>query len=304
MTETASTPVFELLDAGDGRRLDRFGARVVDRPAPSAVEPTRLPPEAWGAADLRFERSDPRSAIAGERRGHWVAADAAPWAVQIDGITVELRPTDSGQLGIYPEHRLFWPWLRTQLAVGVAAAPEPAAIGASAPRPSVLHLFASTGATTLALAAAGARVTHVDGARSAVAWARHNAALSGLGDAPIRWIVDDALTFTRREARRGRRYDGVVLDPPSFGHGPGGARWELRTALPALLDACADATTDDAWVLLTAHTTGVTPDELGDELWSAWGRGHDVEIEASEIEETATSGATLLLGAAARMVAR
>ena len=110
--------------------------------------------------------------------------------------------------------------------------------------------------------------------------------------------------MTRREARRGRRYDGVILDPPSFGHGPGGARWELGAALPDLLEACADATTDEAWVLLTAHTTGVTPDELGDELWSAWGRGHDVEIEASDIEEAATSGATLSLGAAARMIAR
>ncbi len=146
----------------------------------------------------------------------------------------------------------------------------------------------------------GARVAHVDGARPAVAWARRNAELSGLADRPIRWIVDDALGFTRREARRGRRYDGIVLDPPSYGHGPGGDRWELRSALPDLIEAIAAVATDDAFVLLTAHSTGLEPDDLGEALADAFGGA--VAIASEDVAQTATSGAVLSLGAAARMI--
>jgi len=122
----------------------------------------------------------------------------------LDGVTLELRPTAAGQVGFFPEHPLAWPWLREQVA--------------DRPASEVLHLFAHTGATTLALAAVGAKVTHVDASRPAVVWARRNAELSRLADRPVRWIVDDALTYVRREERRGRRYAGIVLDPPTFGH--------------------------------------------------------------------------------------
>ena len=267
----------ELLDAGDGRRLDRFGSRVVDRPAPSAAWPPQLPPADWSAADLRFDRG-----------AGWTGPDLAPWTVDICGLTLELRPTEAGQLGIFPEHVEFWPWLRTALA-GRAD-------------PQVLNLFASTGATSLALAGAGARVTHVDASRPAVAWARHNAELSAMVDAPVRWIVDDALAFAGREARRGRRYDGFVLDPPSFGHGPRGTRWELSDALPALLDACAAMAADDAFVLLTAHTTGLRPDDLGDSLVDAFEPGPGGQLTAEFTEQVARSGAVLPLGVAARMI--
>ena len=269
-------PAIELLDVGDGRRLDRLGGRLVDRPAPSALWPPRLPPDAWAAADLRFERGT-----------GWQDGDPTPWMVAVEGLTLELRPTDAGQVGFFPEQIAFWPWLRAALA------------GRS--EPAVLHLFAHTGATTLALARIGASVTHVDGSRPAVAWARRNASLSSLGDRAIRWIVDDALAFTEREARRGRRYDGIVLDPPSFGHGPRGTRWELGDALPALLDACAAVATDDAFVLLTAHTTGLDANDLGDALVDAFDPPPGTEIRAEPIEQVARSGATLPLGVAARM---
>jgi 23S rRNA (cytosine1962-C5)-methyltransferase len=287
---------YELLDAGDGRRLERFGSRLVDRPAPNAFDARLRTDDVWARADLRFERVDRRSLVSGEPAGRWSGRVLDAWTIAIDGIELELRPTDGGQVGFYPEHRDEWPWLRRQLAGHAPMSP-----GA---RPRVLHLFAATGATTLAIATAGAEVTHVDGARSAVAWARRNAELSGMTDAPIRWIVDDALTFTRREGRRGRRYDGFVLDPPSFGHGPSGARWELRDALTDLLDACAAVSTSDAWALLTAHTTGLVPEDLGDALWSAWGATPDLAIDAGEIVATATSGASLALGGAARMIRR
>jgi 23S rRNA (cytosine1962-C5)-methyltransferase len=265
---------YELLDAGDGRRLERFGGRIVDRPAPGAVNPALASRTAWARASLRFDRD----------RG-WLGRDQSPWRIVLDGLTLELRPTEAGQLGIYPEHATFWPWLRDAVA--------------DRDEPSVLHLFASTGATTLALARAGARVTHVDGSRPAVAWARHNAELSGLADRPIRWIVDDALAFTKREGRRTRRYDGIVLDPPSYGHGPGGQRWDLVAALPELLEAAASVATDDAFVLLTAHATGLEPDDLGEALADAFGGG---EIATEEIVVEAASRAVLPLGVAARMI--
>jgi 23S rRNA (cytosine1962-C5)-methyltransferase len=277
VNDATATGQIELIDVGDGRRLDRLGDRVVDRPAPSALWPPQLAADEWAAADLRYERGE-----------GWLGADLAPWTVAVDDLTLELRPTEAGQLGFFPEQGRFWPWLRTALA------------GRS--DPAVLHLFAHTGATTLALAQAGARVTHVDASRPAVAWGRSNAELSGLGDRPIRWIVDDALGFTEREARRGRRYDGVVLDPPSFGHGPRGTRWELADALPALLDACAAVTTDDAFVLLTAHTTGLDADDLGDALVDAFEPSPGTDITTEWIEEVARSGALLPLGVAARMV--
>ena len=273
----AASSSIELLDAGDGRRLDRFGSRVVDRPAPSALWPPRLGEPEWAAADLRFDRDD-----------GWAASEEGPWTVELDGLTLELRATDAGQVGIFPESAAFWPWLRSALAGRSDA--------------SVLNLFAHTGATTLALAAAGAAVTHVDASKPAVAWARRNAELSGLADRRIRWIVDDALSFTEREARRGRRYDGFVLDPPSFGHGPKGRRWELTDALPDLLDACAAVATEDAFVLVTAHTTGVEADDLGDALVDAFEPGPTTDILTERIEVTATSGARLSLGVAARMI--
>jgi 23S rRNA (cytosine1962-C5)-methyltransferase len=268
----------QLIDAGDGRRLERFGNRVVDRPAPSvAGVPRTGGRDRWAAADLRFDRE----------RG-WTGAAQEPWTIALDDLSLELRPTGAGQLGLFPEHTLAWPWLRDRVA--------------ARPAPEVLHLFAYTGATTLTLAAAGARVTHVDASRPAVAWARRNAELSGLGDRPIRWIVDDALAFVRREARRGRRYAGLVLDPPTFGHGPAGARWELDDALPVLLDACAAVADPDAFVLLTAHTTALEPGDLASALEVAF--GIPAELESGALELDAESGAILPLGVAARMIRR
>jgi 23S rRNA (cytosine1962-C5)-methyltransferase len=248
---------YELLDAGDGRRLERFGARVVARPAPGAHAPRRLPEAAWDAADLVFERGQ-------GPMGRWIrGSELGPWVIVHDGLTLELRPATGGQVGLFPEHASLWSWLRDAATVddagGTGEADETGDPGKASERiatPQVLSLFAYTGGATLALARAGAQVVHVDASRPAVSWARHNASLSGLGERPIRWIVDDALAFVRREIRRGRTYDGIVLDPPSYGHGPRG-RWRIDEHLPELLERLEVLTRGRLrLLLLTAHTPG------------------------------------------------
>jgi 23S rRNA (cytosine1962-C5)-methyltransferase len=201
-------------------------------------------------------------------------------------LTLELRPTETGQVGWFPEHAALWPSLR----------------GAVAARPNgeVINLFGYTGATTLALARAGARVTHLDASRPAIAWARRNAELSGLAGAPVRWIVDDAEAYLRREARRGRRYRGIVLDPPSYGHGTRGQRWELEAGLPALLDQALAVAAPGAFLLLTAHTPGWDGPRLSGTAASVIGR-RLAECSSGDLAIEAQSGAILSLGAFVRV---
>jgi 23S rRNA (cytosine1962-C5)-methyltransferase len=267
---------YELIDFGGGARLERFAGHTVDRPHPVALGARRAEAR-WADADLRFDRE----------RG-WTGAvigDAAWSIVPSDGLAMELRPTDAGQVGLFPEHLAMVPWLGSRAA--------------SLSHPSVLHLFAYTGLATLALAAEGAAVSHVDSARPTVAWAHRNAERSGLGDRPIRWIVDDALAFTEREARRGRRYAGLVLDPPSYGHGPGGRTWRLETDLATLLEAAARLLEPGGFVLLTAHTPGVDGDRLAAELSAAWRRPGRT-IERGDLAISTAEGRRLELGAFAR----
>ena len=265
-------PGYELLDLGGGARLERFGDRVVDRPAPAALE-ARADPRAWAAADLRFDRD----------RG-WTgpgAGDGA-WQLETGDLTLELRPTEAGQVGLFPEHAAMLPWLRDR---GLA---------------SVLHLFAYTGLVTLSLARLGVAVTHVDSSRPAVGWARRNAELSGLVDRPIRWIVDDARAFVAREARRGRRYDGVVLDPPSYGHGPSGGSWRLEEDLADLLSAVHGVLEPRGSVLVTAHTPGFGPERLATGLAAGLARPPR-SVDSGDLAIDAADGRRLVLGAFARV---
>lgn len=272
---------YELLDAGVGRRLERFGQRIVDRPAPGALD-FRADSEAWRGANLRF---DPGAGWSGD------AAALEPWQIAVDGLTLELRPTASGGIGLYPEHRANLAWLEAQMHR--PATPDPP--------PAVLNLFAHTGLATLAAARAGASVAHVDSARTAVSWARHNAKLSGLADRSIRWLVDDAMAFVAREARRGRRYDGIVLDPPSFGHA-GRRAWRLEEDLPDLLIACRAIAADDAFVLLTAHTEGIDGVALSTMLEAAFRpRTMPMSTDTWPLRLGGTSGVTLELGWAAAL---
>ncbi len=238
---------YALLDLGNGRKLERFGRFVLDRPAPAAAGLQLSNPRAWKAADARFDRSPN-----GHSQGRWHVRGRVPsaWEIHHGGVHFEIRYGDSGNVGVFPEQADNWDWISDQLA--------------RAPRPlRLLNLFAFTGGTTLAAAAAGAEVTHVDSARTAVQWARRNAELSGLGSSPIRWITEDAVKFVRRELNRGQTYDALVLDPPSYGHGPKREAWKIVEHLPGLLKLCHQLLSDQrAFVLLTCHSPGYGPAEL------------------------------------------
>jgi 23S rRNA (cytosine1962-C5)-methyltransferase len=267
---------YELLDVGGGARLERFGERTVERPHPAAVG-QRGDVAAWRAADLRWDRD----------RG-WLGDAAArrPWTIELDDLTLELRPTVAGQVGLFPEHGATLPWLRARVATAGDA-------------PEVLHLFAATGHATLALAATGATVVHVDASRPTVAWARRNADRSGLADAAIRWIVDDVRVFAEREVRRGRRYAGILLDPPSYGHGPRSGAWRIEHDLPALLDTCSRLLEPSGFILLTAHTEAFPAARLGEELAAALGRSRSA-VETGRLAVATADGRRLELGAFAR----
>lgn len=239
---------YQLLDFGHGRRLERFGPLVVDRPCPTADEIAPADPDLWPTADARFLRTD-------GKQGRWTSRRALPdrWTISHGSVTLELKRTEFGHLGVFAEQAPNWDWIARQIA---AASPTD-------PPLKILNLFAYTGAATLAAAGAGAEVTHVDSARNVVAWARRNAELSNLSHAPVRWIAEDAQKFVRRELKRENRYDAVILDPPSYGHGPRGEVFRLAGHLPKLLALCGRLTAGRRrFLLLTCHTPQFGPKRL------------------------------------------
>ena len=275
---------YEPIDVGDGRRLERFGPVLVDRPAPGATAPRRSP-AAWADVVARFERDH------GVARWVMVSPLPDPWRFRAEdpGFELELRPASAGQVGVFPEQAALWASIAGAIRswrAGRAGSPERP--------PEVLSLFAYTGAATLACAAAGASAVHVDASRTAVAWARRNASLSGLAAAPVRWIADDVLAFAEREARRGRRYDAIVLDPPTYGHGSAGRAWRIERDLEPLLDSLAGLLSQTpAVVALSAHTPELDARRLGD-LLDRFGPG---PVAHGDLGLVARSGAPLLLGA-------
>ena len=270
---------YELIDFGDGARLERFADHLVDRPHAAALAPRRAP-GLWSDADLRFDRDRGWS-------GPGLPAARAGWRVHLRDIRMDLRPTDAGQVGLFPEHADRLAWLGDQAGRRLAE-------GRTV---EVLNLFAYTGLATIALAGWGAAVTHLDASRPSVAWARQNAAVNGLEARPIRWIVDDASAYARREIRRGRRYDGIVLDPPAYGHGGTGAAWRLEKDLGGLLDACATLLRDDGFLLLTTHSDGYGADRIAEALTAAVPREDRGAIGRGDVRIESESGALLTLGA-------
>lgn len=248
---------YELLDFGDGRKLERFGSAVLNRPCPAADDVAKERPELWQTITARFR---------GPRTGDgswtpvpksWMPAD---WCLEHAGqdgeaaFRLKLEALPSGQVGAFPEQRDNWTWISRQVAKTQST------LGRA---PRVLNLFAYTGGSTLAAAAAGAEVVHIDAVQTIVDRAKENAAFSGFSERPVRWIAEDAVKFCRRELKRGNKYDAVILDPPSYGHGPKGEPWKIDTDLLPLLSMCGELTSASrSFILVSCHSPGIGPAEL------------------------------------------
>lgn len=215
---------YTLLDAGSGRKLERFGKVIVDRPEPQALWQPRLSKQEWSKANAVFSASGED-----DEKGKWRIDKPVPeaWPVKVDGVTMLCKLSGLWHLGLFPEQHPHWQWMLD--AIGKVKG-EP---------PRVLNLFGYTGAASLLAAAAGAEVTHVDASKKAVSWGRENQSASKLDAAKVRWIVDDAAKFVARDVRRGKTYHVILVDPPKFGRGPEGEVWDLFTHLPQLLTDCA-----------------------------------------------------------------
>lgn len=277
---------YQLLDSGDGRKLEQVGPHRLVRPAPQAVWRPRLPPEPWAGADAEFVRAE------GEAGGWRGTPLPERWPVTLAPLTFLIQATGFGHLGLFPEQREGWGWIADRVRKAAGALGRP---------PRVLNLFAYTGGSTLAALRAGAEVTHVDASKGVVQWARDNAAACGLANAPCRWLVDDAKKFVRRAVERGRPYDGIVLDPPTFGRGPKGQVWKIEPDAAPLMDACKSLLAPEGgFILLSCHTPGFTPTTLANLLGAVVaGRGGEVELGEMLLTE-ADGGRPLPSGTFAR----
>lgn len=239
LLETDGFGDYALLDSGDGEKLERYGAYHIVRPEPQAMWRRRLAADKWDEAHAVFTGGKDE-----ESDGRWRFREplAETWNMRFDSVCFAGRFTNFRHVGIFPEQAAHWLWLRDLIK--------------NANRPiRVLNLFGYTGIASLVAASAGAAVTHLDGSKKAISWARENQSASRMDDLPIRWICDDAMKFVRREERRSRRYDAIILDPPKFGRGPKGEVWDLFVDLAEMLRICRSLLSDDPLLLvLTAYS--------------------------------------------------
>ncbi len=277
---------YEVLDASGGEKLERWGKYFLVRPDPQVIWATPRADPRWRSRDARYVRS----AAGG---GHWTENSLpARWQIRYGDLTFQIKPMNFKHTGVFPEQAANWDFIRARVA-------------AAGRKLRVLNLFAYTGAATLAAAAAGAEVCHVDAAKGMVAWARENAKASGLEDAPVRWIVDDCAKFLQREIRRGRRYDAIIMDPPSYGRGPSGEVWKLEKDLYPFLELAARALSDEPdFLILNSYTTGLAPSVLTCLLDAVLVPRFGGQAVSDELGLPVTgSGLTLPCGAAGRWTA-
>ena len=256
---------YELIDSGDGRKYERFGDVSLARPCSQALwRPEN--PDAWRRATAAFDRED-------GNRWHNRGALPKEWTIETAGIRFRLSGTDFGHLGIFPEQRAQWNWIRETVKLrsgkvegwkggrvgGFSSAGDPKLETLDSKLPTVLNLFAYSGGSTVAAAQGGASVCHLDASKGMVQWARENAALNGLESHPIRWITDDAHKFMERELRRGRRYDAIILDPPTFGRGANGEMYKIERDLKKTLSLVKELLSErPIFVLFSSHTPGLS----------------------------------------------
>ena len=274
---------YELLDASRGERLERWGDILLIRPDPQVLWDTPRRDSRWKQAHARYHRSHTGG-------GQWERLCPLPdsWQISYGGLTFALKPMGFKHTGLFPEQAVNWDLMQGLIR------------GAGRPI-RVLNLFGYTGAATLACVEAGAHVTHVDASRGMVAWGRENAVLSGLSDRPMRWLVDDCGKFVQRELRRGNTYDGILMDPPSYGRGPGGEVWKLEEQIYPLVAECVKLLSErPLFFLINSYTTGLSPSVMQYVLGSLMPAGVGGRLEADEIGLPVTdSGLVLPCGATA-----
>jgi 23S rRNA (cytosine1962-C5)-methyltransferase len=271
---------YELLDSGEGEKLERYGNVVVARPDPQALWRKRLSESDWQKADAYFNRPSLKLRTARpSEQAEWSKRTKLPerWEIELNGLKFWIKLSAFKHVGIFPEQVPNWEWIEGKIKNKKEKIKNV----------NVLNLFGYTGGASLAAAKAGAEVCHVDGSKVAIGWARDNAKLSGLESKPIRWILDDAVKFVKREIKRGNKYDGIIMDPPAFGHGPGGELWKIEDNFLELLDLCKQVLSDKPlFFLVNGYASGYSAvaykNSLGD-LMNTYGGG--VEIGELTIAE-------------------
>lgn len=260
---------YKIIDTSGGDKLESWGGRLLVRPDPQIIWKTEHRSPLWNKADGVYHRSS-------KGGGEWKFRKKLPesWVISYGALRFVIRPTGFKHTGLFPEQAVNWDFMADKIRAAKEQGREV----------KVLNLFAYTGGATLACAEAGASVTHVDASKGMVSWARDNAAASGLSDKPIRWLVDDCEKFVKREIRRGSRYDGIVMDPPSYGRGPGGEVWKLEDCIYDLVKTCAQVLNDEPmFFLLNSYTTGLSPSVMAYILSEVLSEKFGGEVTADEI---------------------
>jgi len=272
---------FQVLDTSGGEKLERWGKYTFVRPDPQVIWNTERTHPGWKNPSASYSRSSSGG-------GHWNGAEIPMFRIGYRDLVFQIKPMSFKHTGLFPEQAVNWDWARQQIRDSGREAPQ------------VLNLFAYTGGASVACAKEGARVCHVDASKGMVAWAKENAQACGLDN--IRFIVDDCLKFVQREIRRGRRYDGLIMDPPSYGRGPDGEVWKLESELYGLLDLCMQVMSDDPlFFILNSYTTGLSAGCMEYMLSCTMGKRFGGRVEASEIGlPVQASGGCLPCGATAR----
>ncbi len=245
---------YSLLDSGDGEKLEKFGEFTLVRPDPQILWSKSLPQSEWLKADAVFQRSH-------ADKGFWKMKRPMPdeWPMHWEDMTALAKLSPFKHTGIFPEQSAHWEWMKQALNAVKSSKPDY--------QPQVLNVFAYTGMASLVCAQAGAKVTHVDASRSAIGWAKKNQAASNLDPFSVRWILDDVVKFVSREVKRGVKYDAIIMDPPVYGHGPDGERWDFKESLPLLLEMCQEILVPEpVFVLINAYAVSTSAVTLGNIL--------------------------------------
>lgn len=274
---------YEVIDSSNGEKLERWGDYILIRPDPQVIWDTEKKDKRWRKMNGHYHRSN-------KGGGEWEFFDLPKqWQIHYKQLTFNLQPFSFKHTGLFPEQATNWDWFSNKIK--------------KANRPiKVLNLFAYTGGATIAAAAAGASVTHVDASKGMVTWAKENAKSSGLEDAPIRWLVDDCVKFVEREIRRGNKYDGIIMDPPSYGRGPKGEIWKIEEKIHPFVQLCTQILSDDPlFFLINSYTTGLQPAVLSYMMNVEIVKKFGGNVEAGEIGlPVSSNGLVLPCGASGR----